>query len=79
MSAIYLLTLMGAIAVIVAVMLDAIVAVSKRLRWESLKTLALTGPSIERRSLDLPFVGTERRGPAAEPHATPDELLQQAA
>ena len=79
MSTIYLLTLIGAVAVIVAVMLDAIVAVSRKPRWETPKTRFLTSPAFERRGLELPFVGTERRVPAVEPHATPEEPLKQAA
>ena len=61
MTIIYLLALIAATAVIVAVMLDAVIAVRRSPKWESLADHPLRAVPRDRRNLNLAFVGADRR------------------
>jgi hypothetical protein len=66
MSTIYLLTLIGVLAVIGTLMLDAVTSVSRKPKWASSEARSLTDLSMERRRLKLAFVGAERRNAIIE-------------
>lgn len=61
LSFIYFLALLGFSVVMLALILDAVFAVSRKPRWHSAGFAIADGATEDRRKIDLPFVGTERR------------------
>jgi hypothetical protein len=62
LSAVYLVALVGVGISILWLLVDAVVSVSRRPRWETLQFRSLTLVSTpERRQHELPYVGAERR------------------
>ena len=66
MSAVYLVALLGVGASILWLLIDAVMSVSRKPRWEAqvFGSLSLV-PTEDRRKQDLPFVGVDRRRAAA--------------
>jgi hypothetical protein len=79
MFTIYLLALVGVGAVILAVMLDAVLSVSRKARWTVQAPRLFVVEASDRRDSELPFVGSDRRD-ARSPHPTGQaaELLEAA-
>jgi hypothetical protein len=67
LSVVYLAALLGVGVSILWLLVEAVLSVSRKPRWESqtFRTLTLVTPT-DRRTRDLPFVGAERRQAAAE-------------
>jgi hypothetical protein len=62
LSAVYLVALMGVAVSILWVLVDAVMSVSRKPRWEAQVFHSLTlVPTEDRRKQDLPFVGVDRR------------------
>ena len=62
LSAVYLVALVGVGISILWLLVDAVLSVSRRPRWETLQFRSLTLVSAdERRQQELPYVGAERR------------------
>jgi hypothetical protein len=70
LSAVYLVALVGVGISILWLLVDAVLSVSRRPRWETLQFRSLTLVSTaERRQHELPYVGAERRkAPAPVTH-----------
>jgi len=66
MQTIYLCSLIGVAVAILAVMIDAVVSVSRKPKWGESGARLLVIEAEERRTMQLPFVGADRRsaGPA---------------
>ena len=66
MSAVYLLALLGVSVSILWLLVDAVMSVSRKPRWETQVFRSLTLVATEdRRKQDLPFVGADRRQASA--------------
>jgi len=61
MSTIYVIALACVALVVLAAMLDAVIAVSRKSTWGSSRPRLLVVSTSERRQSDLPFVGRDRR------------------
>lgn len=62
MSAVYLVALVGVGVSILWLLLDAVISVSRKPRWETFAARTLTlVQAPERRTQSMPFVGAERR------------------
>lgn len=61
MSTLYLLALVGVCVALLAVMGEAIVSVSRTPRWTTPRRRLMVVEAVERRTQNLPFVGTDRR------------------
>jgi hypothetical protein len=79
MSTIFLLALIAVTAVIVAVLLDTVIAVSRPASWESGAPRLFAVQTVDRRTHDLPFIGTERRGAAQDDAAAQETVRHEAA
>jgi hypothetical protein len=61
MSLIYLLALCGFALVMLAVMVDTVMSVSRKPSWNTSKTALSEVITVDQRTQNLPFVGAERR------------------
>ena len=61
LSTLYLITLVGVSAAVLALLWDAVVSVSRRPDWDRVRSTFSIVPTIERRTYDIPFVGRDRR------------------
>ena len=78
MFTIYFFALIGVTVIILAVMLDSILAVSRPAKWTLHKPILMSVQTDERRGQDVSFIGTERRGAADAAVATEQEIAQAA-
>jgi hypothetical protein len=61
-SAVYLVALLGVSIAILWLLVDAVISVSRKPRWEMFSARSFTlVKSEDRRARSMPFVGTERR------------------
>lgn len=70
MSTLYMIALLCVAVVILAVMLDAVVAVSRKPKWGPSQPTLMVVSTSERRGPELPFVGLDRRRPSTTLSAT---------
>ena len=63
LSSIYFIAMCAVGIALIAAAIDAVLAVSRRPRWDALRPSLIAVTTEERRTQDLPFVGTERREP----------------
>lgn len=81
MSMIYLVALVGVGIALLLVTVEAVRSVSRRPEWSRpvfAKSTFRLVETVDRRQSQLPFVGTDRRGPAT-PEAEPEAALKKAA
>jgi hypothetical protein len=62
LSTLYLCALAGVCAILLGVLLEAIVAVSRKPVWTAPRRSLTLVPPLDRRTQQLPFVGVDRRG-----------------
>lgn len=62
MSIIYLLALGAVFAAVIGLMVEAVLSVSRKPVWDEIHPSHAMNSWIDRRSLELPYVGVERRG-----------------
>lgn len=75
MSTIYLVTLIAVSTIVLGVLLDAVISVSRKPTWSANGSKLHLVPTLDRRTQDLPFVGVDPRranAPVAAPQA--DEI-----
>jgi hypothetical protein len=76
-SLIYLLALVGFALVMLAVMADAVMSVSRKPSWAENKGALSAVVTVDQRTQALPFVGAERR--SAQVATKPSEKLKKSA
>jgi hypothetical protein len=72
LSLIYLALLAGVAIMILGALYEAIASVSRKPDWGSHRPLLTVVPVADSRAMDLPFVGSDRRVPAANTPIHPD-------
>lgn len=77
MSLIYLLALVGFALVMLAVMIDAVMSVSRKPSWTENRVALREVVTVERRIQTLPYVGIERRAGGVD-EQVPETLKQSA-
>ena len=78
-STLYLIALAGFCIIVLAAVVEAVLAVSRRPDWSKTPQTRLhLMPTEERRTQDIPFIGAERRadGAAADDQASEDQRLR---
>jgi hypothetical protein len=66
--------LIGVAAALVALLADAVLAVSRKPRWGSLRQELRVVETVDRRKQTLPFVGVDRRTAATEADIAATEI-----
>lgn len=82
MSIVYLLTLAAVGIAVLALLIDAVLSVSRREDWQAPTRALKAGGETERRHRRLPFVGRDRRALAVDetaPAASPEPAPRRAA
>jgi hypothetical protein len=62
LSFLYLVLLVGVGVVLLGALLEGVAAVSRKPSWHSRRPALTVVPTVNSRTMDLPFVGTDRRG-----------------
>ena len=78
MFTIYFFALVGVTVIILAVMFDSILTVSRPAKWARYEPALMAVETVDRRTQEVPFIGSERRDAAEAALAAEQEAAQAA-